>query len=57
VNRSVSGLDLASVRLNEPEAKIEVYAAWRKKEDSTTILGFLESVRRVFRLAAHKEIT
>jgi len=56
VNRSVSGLELASVRLNEPEAKIEVYIAWRKSEESEAILDFLESVRRVFRLTSHKEI-
>ncbi len=53
VNRSVSGLELASVRLNEPEAKIEVYVAWRKSEESSAILDFLESVRREFRLASH----
>lgn len=51
VNRSVSGLELVSVRLNEPDAKIEVYVAWRKGEDSPVILDFLESVRRVFGVA------
>jgi DNA-binding transcriptional LysR family regulator len=56
VNRSVSGLELASVRLNEPEAKIEVYIAWRKSEESSAVLDFLDSVRRVFRLNSHKEI-
>jgi DNA-binding transcriptional LysR family regulator len=56
VNRSVSGLELATVRLNEPEAKIEVYIAWRKSEESAAILDFLDSVRRVFRLTMHKEI-
>jgi DNA-binding transcriptional LysR family regulator len=56
VNRSVSGLELASVRLNEPEAKIEVYIAWRKSEESSAVLDFLDSVRRVFRLTSHKEI-
>jgi DNA-binding transcriptional LysR family regulator len=50
VNRSVSGLELACVKLNEPEAKIEVYAAWRKKEDSSSVLDFLTSIRRTFRL-------
>jgi DNA-binding transcriptional LysR family regulator len=48
-NRTVSGLELAAVRLNEPEAKIDVYAAWRKSEESSAILAFLDSVRRVFR--------
>jgi DNA-binding transcriptional LysR family regulator len=55
VNRSNSGIELASVPLDEADAKIEVYAAWRKGEDSPVILGFLDSVRRVFR-TAHKEI-
>jgi DNA-binding transcriptional LysR family regulator len=49
VNRSVSGVELTSVRLNEPDAKIEVYAAWRKNERSPVILDFLNSVRKVFR--------
>jgi DNA-binding transcriptional LysR family regulator len=49
VNRSVSGIELASVRLDEAEAKIEVYVAWRKREESAVILAFLDSVRRVFR--------
>jgi DNA-binding transcriptional LysR family regulator len=56
VNRSVSGVELASVRLLEPEAKIEVYVAWRKSEESAAVLDFLDSVRRVFRLTMHKEI-
>jgi DNA-binding transcriptional LysR family regulator len=56
VNRSVAGLELASVRLDEPDAKIEVYVAWRKGEESPAILDFLNSVRRVFRLALHREI-
>ena len=56
VNRSVSGVELAWVRLNEPEAKIEVYVAWRKGEESPAVLAFLGSVRRVFRHPAHKEI-
>ena len=55
VNRSVSGLELAYVKLNEPEAKIEVYAAWRKKEDSASVLDFLSSIRRAFRLSANKQ--
>jgi DNA-binding transcriptional LysR family regulator len=56
VNRTVSSLELASVRLNEPDAKIEVYAAWRKGEESAAVLDFLDSVRHVFRLSANKEI-
>jgi len=56
VNRTVSSLELASVRLNEPDAKIEVYAAWRKGEESAAVLDFLHSVRRVFRLSEQREI-
>ena len=56
VNRSVSGLELASVGLNEPEAKIEVYVAWRKREDSTSVLTFLDSVHRALRQPVHENI-
>ena len=56
VNRSVAGIDLASVRLNEPEAKIEVYVAWRKGEDSGAVNAFLECVRRVLRPTPQKRI-
>jgi DNA-binding transcriptional LysR family regulator len=56
VNRSVSGIDLVSVRLNEPEAKIEVYMAWRKNEQSTAIFSFLDSARRVLRRTANRNI-
>jgi DNA-binding transcriptional LysR family regulator len=56
VTRSVNGIELASVRLNESEAKIEVYMAWRKQEDSEAVLAFLDSVRRVVRRPIHKEI-
>ena len=45
VNRSQAGIELASVPLKEPEAKIEVYAAWRKDEDSPAMRAFLDCVR------------
>ena len=54
VNRAVSGLELASVHLNEPEAKIEVYVAWRKREDAPAVQAFLDSVRRALRQPAHE---
>lgn len=57
VNRSVSGLELASVRLKEPEAKIEVYVAWRRSEESSVILDFLNSVRRTFKHPGNREMT
>jgi DNA-binding transcriptional LysR family regulator len=53
VNRSVYGIDLVTLSLNEPDAKIEVYVAWRKGEDSPAVLSFLESVRRVYELSEH----
>jgi DNA-binding transcriptional LysR family regulator len=56
VNRSVSGIDLVSIRLNEREAKIEVYMAWRKNEQSTAVFSFLDSARRVLRQPANREI-
>ncbi len=56
VNRSVSGIELAAAQLHEPEARIEVYAAWRKDEESPAVFAFLDSVRRVFRRPAHKQI-
>ncbi|MGA2923935.1 MAG: LysR substrate-binding domain-containing protein [Candidatus Sulfotelmatobacter sp.] len=56
LNHSITGLDLASVRLNEPEAKIEVYAAWRKGEDSVAVRGFLDSIRGALAEPAGKKI-
>jgi DNA-binding transcriptional LysR family regulator len=45
VTRSVSGIELACVPLNEADAKIEVYMSWRKNEESPVLLSFLDSVR------------
>jgi len=45
VNRSVAGVTLASVRLNEPEAKIEIYGAWRKDDDTPALHDFLDCMR------------
>jgi hypothetical protein len=56
VNRTVSGLDLVSIRLDERPAKIEVYMAWRKGEPSTAVHSFLNSARRVLRPSVSKEI-
>ena len=53
VTRSVGGIELASVRLNEAEAKIEVYMAWRKDETSAAVFSFLESVRHVVKRAVN----
>jgi DNA-binding transcriptional LysR family regulator len=56
VTRSVAGIELASVLLNETEAKIEVYMAWRREEVSAAVRGFLDSVRRVFHHRGQREI-
>jgi DNA-binding transcriptional LysR family regulator len=56
VTRSVAGVELISVPLNEADAKIDVYMAWRRNEESAAVLGFLESVRRVLRPAAQVQI-
>ena len=45
----VSGSEVATVPLDEPEARIEVHMAWRKGENSNAVLAFLDSVRRVFK--------
>jgi len=49
VTRSVSGVEVVSVPLNEADARIEVYMAWRRNEESAAVLGFLDSVRKVLR--------
>lgn len=55
-NRSVAGVDLVSVRLSEPEAKIELYMAWRKNEQSTAVFSFLDSARRILRHPPSRKI-
>jgi DNA-binding transcriptional LysR family regulator len=45
--RSVEGIELASAKLNESEAKIDIYIAWRKDEESPAVLSFLNSTRRI----------
>jgi DNA-binding transcriptional LysR family regulator len=46
--RSVEGIDLAAVRLDELDAEIDIYMAWRKDEASPAVLSFLNSARRIF---------
>lgn len=46
--RTALGCAAAAVPLEEPDAKVEVHMAWRKNETSGAVLGFIESVRRVF---------
>jgi hypothetical protein len=40
---------VAVVPLNEPGATLDVQMAWRARENSPAILGFLKTVRYVFR--------
>jgi DNA-binding transcriptional LysR family regulator len=54
--RSVHGIQLCSVRLNEAEARIEVYMAWRRDEDSPAVFSFLNSTRRILGHHALREI-
>jgi DNA-binding transcriptional LysR family regulator len=56
VTRSVAGVELVSVPLNEAGARIEVYMSWRKDEGSPAVLSLLDSVRRIFRKSGAKQI-
>jgi len=49
--RPAPGSEVASIPLDEPNARIEVHVAWRRDEPSATVLAFLDSVRTVFRTA------
>jgi DNA-binding transcriptional LysR family regulator len=49
-------IGLVSVRLNEPEARIELYLAWRKNENSTAVFSFLDTARRTFRRPAIRHV-
>lgn len=40
--------DLAILRLDEPDATMEVHVAWRKGEKSPHILNFVDSARSIF---------
>lgn len=41
--------EVIALPLDEPDARIEVHVAWRKREASAVVLSFLNSVRRVLR--------
>jgi DNA-binding transcriptional LysR family regulator len=40
---------VVALPLDEPDANLEVHAAWRKTEKSPVVLAFLDSIRTVFR--------
>jgi DNA-binding transcriptional LysR family regulator len=46
-----AGSEVVAIPFDEPDAKVEVHAAWRRNEGSPAVLTFLDSVRRVFHLA------
>jgi DNA-binding transcriptional LysR family regulator len=48
-SRPVSGSETAAVPLDEPNAKIDVYMAWRKNEKSPAVFAFIEAARRILR--------
>jgi DNA-binding transcriptional LysR family regulator len=48
--------DVAVVRLDEPDATREVHIAWRKGEQSSHILRFVDTARTVFQPAAAKTL-
>lgn len=52
-----AGSEVVAVPLDEPEAKVEVHAAWRKDERSPAVLAFLDSVRRVFQLSSPSTVS
>lgn len=43
-----SGAQLLPVRLDEPEVRVELYMAWRKKEQARAVFSFLDNARDVF---------
>lgn len=49
LSNPMGGSEVATVLLDEPEAKIEVHMAWRKGENSSAVLAFLDSVRRLYK--------
>jgi DNA-binding transcriptional LysR family regulator len=48
--RPVPTSEVIAVPLEEPNAKIDVYMAWRKSEKSNAVFAFLDTVRRIFRV-------
>jgi hypothetical protein len=44
------GSEVVAVPLDEPDAKIDVFMAWRKCESSMAVLALLTSTRQVFRI-------
>ena len=49
--RPAPGSEIAVVPLDDPGATTEVHMVWRKNENSSAILAFLDTVRCMFRTA------
>jgi|SRR5579863_3351277 len=49
--RPPEGSGVVAIPLDEPNAVIDVYMAWRRTEKSSAVLAFLDSARRVLRSA------
>jgi len=49
--------EVVAIPFDEPDAKVEVHAAWRKIERSPAVLAFLDSVRRVFHLSTNPVVS
>lgn len=51
------GSQVVAIPFDEPEARTEVHAAWRKDERAPVVVAFLDSVRKAFQLlpATHSE--
>lgn len=47
----------AAVPIDDPEARIEVYIAWRKTEKSAAVLALLETARQMFRATYGARVT
>jgi DNA-binding transcriptional LysR family regulator len=53
VNPAISRGELAIAELDEPDAKIEVYMAWRKHDECAAVLDFIGSMRGAFQTEMH----
>jgi DNA-binding transcriptional LysR family regulator len=55
--RVENGNVAAAVPIEDPDAKIEVYMAWRKSEKSAAVLAFIDTARRLFSESTTTHVT